>query len=212
MILVAEGWRRCACCRLIRPVGHFNAKKRWPDGSVRFYQSYCKRCALKRNRELNGWKPRRRMSAAQKTKRDIEKRLAYEERILADPVRFAEVQAKRRMDARLYRDRKRGGPPRPYPLRKTKLGVAVTERYRPPSKAEMVSAEPLRDYLKRTFYGWNAGEISTAHGQLMHRRILAVLSGEQDRIELDAVDRFLTLGLHRPDLLNDLYPLEEKAS
>jgi hypothetical protein len=212
MILVADGWRRCAACKQLKSIERFNAKSRWPDGRVRFYQSYCKPCARQRNRELNGWKPRRRMSAAQRAKRAIEKRERYEARILADPVLFAEAQAKRRMDARLYRDRQRGGPPRPYPLRKTKRGTPVTERYRPPSYAEMVSSEPLRNYLKHTYHGWTHREIGAEMGnssRLGGNALQRIFN--QDTVELAFADRVLTVGLRRPDLLNDLYPLEEAS-
>jgi hypothetical protein len=209
MILIAEGWRRCACCRALKPQARFNAKKFWPDGSVRYYQSYCKPCARQRNRELNGWKPRRRMSAAQRAKREIEKRQAYEERILADPERFAEIKAKRRMDARLYRERQRGGPPRVYPLRKTKCGVPVVEGYRPPSYVEMVPSEPLRTYLQHAFHGWTHREMGAVMGnssRLGGNALQRIFN--QDTVELAFADRVLTVGLRRPDLLNDLYPLE----
>lgn len=213
MILVAEGWRHCARCDVLKPLEKFNAKVRWPDGRVRFYQSYCKPCARQRNRELNGWKPRRRMSAAQRAMREIKSRQDYEARILADPERFAEVRAKRRMDARLWRERQRGGPPRPYPQRKTKCGTPVTEAYRQPSCTEMVSSEPLRNYLEHTYHGWTHREIGAAIGnsaRLGGGKALQRIFN-QDTVELDFADRVLTVGLRRPDLLNDLYPLEEAS-
>ena len=74
-----------------------------------------------------------------------------------------------------------------------------------------VDAEPLVTYLRDTFPGWSAWDIyQQTHHAVSDRLLRALLDGDRPRLALDSVDRFLTIGLGRPDLLNALYPMEAR--
>lgn len=82
------------------------------------------------------------------------------------------------------------------------------DAYRKPTRVEVVAPEPLLEFIGARFDGWESYEIAAMTGQAVSERWLSRLIRERPAVvELDAVDRFLTLGLGRPDLLNDLYPI-----
>jgi hypothetical protein len=82
------------------------------------------------------------------------------------------------------------------------------QHYRRPTRVEVVTPEPLLDFIGARFDGWESYEIAAVAGEAVSERWLSRLLRERPAVvELDAVDRFLTLGLGRPDLLNDLYPI-----
>jgi hypothetical protein len=77
-----------------------------------------------------------------------------------------------------------------------------------PTRVEVVAPEPLLEFIGARFDGWESYEIAALAGNAVSERWLSRLIRERPAVvELDAVDRFLTLGLGRPDLLNDLYPI-----
>lgn len=82
------------------------------------------------------------------------------------------------------------------------------DRYRKPSHVEAVPPEPLVAWICARFDGWQSHEIAAIAGDAVSERwLFKLLHGNPASLELDAVDRFLTLGFGRPDLLNDLYPI-----
>lgn len=82
------------------------------------------------------------------------------------------------------------------------------QHYRKPTRVEVVTPEPLLEFIGARFDGWESYEIAALAGEAVSERWLSRLIRERPPVvELDAVDRFLTLGLGRPDLLNDLYPI-----
>jgi hypothetical protein len=74
---------------------------------------------------------------------------------------------------------------------------------------ERVNAGPLLELLRDMFPGWTAHQIALLAGYtISDRRLRDVLNERQDHVELETVDRLLTRGLGRPDLLYVLYPLD----
>jgi hypothetical protein len=214
MIVLHAGFRHCTGCWRILPKANFNAKTRGPDGEPRTFQSRCRPCARRRQRQLTGAKPKPApLTAEELRERQAKQRVAYVEAIRADPAKLAAWRATRRMDAKLARDRKRGGPPRrKYPQRRMLAKRRVSLAWAGPSRAETVPAAPLRAYIGRRFPGFEAGEVAVAVGEAVsYKGLHRLLTDRVDRIELDFVDRFLTRGLGRPDLLDALYPYEAVA-
>lgn len=210
MIVLNADFRHCTGCWRILPKANFNAKTRGPDGEPRTFQSRCRPCARRRQRQLTGARPKPpRLTAEEVRQRQALRRVEYIDRIRSDPVSLAEWRAKRRMDAKLARDRRRGGPPtRTYPLRRKLAGARVPDTYTGPSHAETVPAEPLRRYLHYRFPDLDVQAIHLAvKGAVSDRGIYRLLNNRAETVELDFADRLLTLGLGRPDLLNVLYPV-----
>jgi hypothetical protein len=103
---------------------------------------------------------------------------------------------------RFYYWKKAGDRPRARSM------IPTRQHYRKPARAEVVTPEPLLEFIGARFDGWNCYEIAALAGDAVSERWLSKLMLERPAVvELDAVDRFLTLGLGRPDLLNDLYPV-----
>jgi len=50
-LLVIAGRRNCTKCGRWRPVSDFSVNRRWPDGTVRWLNSYCWACEQRRARE-----------------------------------------------------------------------------------------------------------------------------------------------------------------
>jgi hypothetical protein len=210
MIVLNADFRHCTGCWRILPKANFNAKTRWPDGQPRTFQSRCRPCARRRQRQLTGARPKPpRLTVEEVRQRQALRRTEYIERIRSDPVSLADWRAKRRMDAKLARDRRRGGPPtRTYPLRRKLAGTTVPDNYTAPSKVETVPAEPLRVYLEKRFPNYDASAMLLAvRGAVSDKGLRRLFNDRVPTIELDFADRLLTLGLGRPDLLNALYPV-----
>jgi hypothetical protein len=128
----------------------------------------------------------------------------YYERMMATPEGRAEVIVSKRISRRLRAERE--GRVYANPKR------ATVEPYRQVAHgkgSEVVPAGPIMAYLERTFPGWKPGEIATFIRNAVSGRLVYHLLVERPvNVELDAVDRLVTLGLGRPDLLLVLYPLE----
>jgi len=215
MIVVADGWKRCSRCRLFLPAVEAFSSRRTRKGTPAF-DSYCRVCRrdLARARRSNpvfrerdkararaAYHRRRQDPLWVAVERNRKAALARQTRAL-DPERTAETQR-----FAYWKAREDAG----HPLVRTRaLEHGPRLHYRPPSKADVVPAEPLLRYLRHAFHGWKPGEITSAHGGVIGRRLLEAFNGRQDMLDLDAVDRFLTIGMGRPDLLNELYPLESR--
>lgn len=134
--------------------------------------------------------------------RDATKR--YYDRVMATPEGHAEVIVSKRLSRRLRAERE--GRTYAIPNRPT------VEPYRQVAHgkgSETVPVGPLVAYLERTFPGWNPGEIASHAGNAVSGRLVYRLLVERvGNVELDAVDRLVTHGFGRPDLLLALYPLE----
>lgn len=76
-----------------------------------------------------------------------------------------------------------------------------------PSKVEVVDAEPLREFIRTAFPDTNANALAAKIAFAISDRRLRDLLNGQPKIELDTADRFFTVGLGRPDLLNATYPI-----
>jgi hypothetical protein len=104
--------------------------------------------------------------------------------------------------ARFYYWKNAGERPR------AKARFPTRQHYQKPTRVEVVEPEPLLEFIGARFDGWNCYEIAALAGDAVSERWLSRLMLDRPAVvELDAVDRFLTLGLGRPDLLNDLYPV-----
>jgi hypothetical protein len=112
--------------------------------------------------------------------------------------------AARQRERRAKRTRPRTRPPRP--PRRTPTTVNGT--WQPPgSNSDLVDTGPLLNYLTAAFPGLDHvayADLLKMDVSLMRR----LLNGEHGHITLHVVDRALTHGLGRPDLLTALYPPE----
>jgi hypothetical protein len=101
---------------------------------------------------------------------------------------------------RLLEARETGEPFRPPPPPEPKP--------KPRPKPEIyVNAGPLAAYLRMTFPHLPASEIALAL-TVPERRLRPIMAGTDDRVTLAWVDKAVTRGLGRPDLLNQLYPVD----
>jgi hypothetical protein len=135
--------------------------------------------------------------------REKEASRRWRERMMEDEERHAHYLAGRRIGQRIAVERVTGD------LAGASRERDASDAYRLPSKAETVSADPLRRYVLARFPGWALHEIVQVAGRSVSDKLLSrVLREHAHTIELDAADRFLTRGLGRPDLLLALYPPE----
>jgi hypothetical protein len=84
----------------------------------------------------------------------------------------------------------------------------AVESYQPPTGTvdESVEALPFVLWVSGTFPGLSSEELGPRL-LIDPRRLDAMFGGDQQRVSLHVVDRALTTGLGRPDVLNSLYPL-----
>lgn len=208
--------KRCSRCYFRKPTVYFHPRERRPDGTVRTYQSRCKACAREFARETNarqrnrdrpydGRKPS--MTREQALARRREQYAARMARIAADPEKLAEWRESVRLKEKLRRER-HGAKSYP-PRRKWRDGRKVAGSWCPPSALETVDPAPFIAYLDRAFVGWTREELARVIG--VPSRRLRDWGDQGMRAELDAIDRALTKGLGRPDLLNALYPVKVGA-
>jgi hypothetical protein len=173
------------------------------DGSAR-WDSYCRRC--RRARTRRSWQARR------STPEGLEAMRAYyreNKRTYRALHPEAEKEARKRRWARIVADPKRH---RQVNRNRRRYVAKLRAPYRPPHKNEVVPAAPLRTFLVQRFPGWESFEIAAvAHHAVSPRLLYRVFHQQAQVLELDAVDRLLTAGLGRPDLLNTLYPRDGSA-
>lgn len=157
-------------------------RTRWEDGSPRNVQANCKACNAVLCRE---WRRRR--------GEDPEKR-ARQNRWLAslDPERKAVIRDRQK----LWWRRKAGTTPDHY------------REHRPQHGGPTVPAPPFATWLLTL--GSSAAEIAR-RTELNERRVRSVIGQEQERVELDTVDRAL-LAVGDGTTLDDLYDAKELAA
>lgn len=222
--------RQCPRCERTQPAENFFAKTRYDDGSVRTRQTLCRDCSRERQRELGGWKPRSRQSAEARRK---SRKAAYE-RIKRDPERAAKLRATKREQARRRRERAKTDPAVDAAIRATTkrywdkrkadpeimLDKIIDARIRYRDMADprfshsdaveafvdvddFVPAEPFVDWLVKTFGEYAPPEFELLVGHKLERFY------DQGAISLRVVDRVVTHGLGRPDLVESLYPYDK---
>lgn len=176
---VIERERACLICGEIKPWGAFYAALKWPDGTMRSPQSYCKMCRTKLSNE---WQRKNR-----EWRREWERRRYA--RLRNDP----EWMGMRRDINRESQRRRFNRTPRPsvQPVR------AVGELDPVPFAAW------LREASKR--YDGGVSELALL-ADVNVRTLRAVLYGERARVSLDVVDRVLIAD--GSITLNDLYPFD----
>lgn len=201
--------KRCSRCGFNKPVTYFHVRRRNDDGTPRTYLSRCKACMREVNREVNGHRPRKpAMTHAERLARKREKYAARMTVLSADPAALAEWREYLRVKEKLRRERLGA---KQYPPRTAwQDGTPIAGAYEPPSRREIVDPAPFVDFLARAFPGWTYESLGALLG-LPPRRLREWAEYQGGNATLDAVDRALTRGLGRPDLLNTLYPVEVPA-
>lgn len=205
-------YRVCPRCETERAFREFHAKTRNEDGSVRTVQTYCKTCQGDRAREREGRQAKKKPQS--EARRRYLRRVRYRarmRRIFSDPALIAEYRIEQRMKAKMVRQ---ANGATPYPPRKvqkggvalTAQGLPVVDAYRARhDDAEILDAGPFVEWLTREFPRTSVRELSYAL-KVPERHLQALKAGEEARVSLDFVDRAVTVGLGRPDILNALYP------
>lgn len=206
-------YRVCKRCGMEKAFREFHAKVRNDDGSVRSVQSLCKPCQVIYTRELQGYRPRKK--AKSEARRRYLRHVRYRarmRRIFSDPELIAEYRIEQRMKAKMIR---LANGAKPYPPRKvqrggaalTRAGIPVVDAYQDRhEESEAVPAAPFVDWLNREFPRTPPSQLAWAL-KVPERRLYALKVGEVTTISIDFVDRAVTVGLGRPDILNDLYPM-----
>jgi hypothetical protein len=206
--------KQCPKCGVVKPLTRRNFVTTKSRKTGKTYWKHCRTCDSARQK-----------AQRERVKADPELAEHYRQRHTEDQRRRYQADPeKHRAYQRAYRAKLKEQEPERYgelfliPRRFRRenrpaqfVGHAKFEPYRPPSCVDSVPAEPFRVWLERTFAGWTLEEIARAAGySLPVRRLYGVLH-EQDTVSLDAVDRFCTVGLGRPDVVNVLYPYQEAA-
>jgi hypothetical protein len=202
----------CPVCGQEKSIRH--SFYRWRDSRTGHMRTarLCKVCSRARAQERNARVmadaytadlERKRRTAYRRTHPrpdDAAKSRSYRERLKETNPEVYEQQI---ADARIRKGQRRDSEA---PSSTRRWAIAA---HRAPSKAETVSADPLRRYVLARFPGWTLHEIAEVTGRSVSDKLLSrVLREHAATIELDVADRFLTLGLGRPDLLLALYPPE----
>lgn len=194
------------CGRVLLLNGRNFVRTKHPRKPGRWLYKHCRACERKRQAHLRAAvkrdpvrlehtralaREKNRRSRAAQPEKHREWQRNYRDRLKADPERYAEI-VLLPLRFRVEHERKRPG----------------RDTYRPPSAHyDVVDAGPFLEFLRSTFPGWAANELAELTGHAASaRRLQDILACRQTTIELPTVDRFLTRGLGRPDLLNALYP------
>ena len=174
--------KMCARCRTPKTLEEFPKAPRMTDGR----HSYCRACMNEYRREWLKANPDKRAQRRANARR-----------------RYREIKAERVTAARIGR-RGRNGNTRTQ--RKNTI-----EPYLPVSCKDVVPAAPFAQYVGELFPGWTPGELAVLLA-IPERRVRDLLEYGAEAVTLDLVDRALTIGLGRPDVLNALYPYEDSAA
>lgn len=214
---------------------NFYAKDRNPDGSIKTRGTYCKRCCRERQRELRGHRPKdmsrqseaarrmRRKAAYARLKRDPERAAKLRaakreqarrrrERAKTDPAVDAAIRAttkrhydKLRNDPQLWEDKLIDARIRYRDAKESEVRETnAVGAYRAPSAKDAVDAEPFLAYLQVAFPDASSEALEALTG-IPSTRFREIKRGKE-RLTLDLIDRALTRGLGRPDLVAALYP------
>jgi hypothetical protein len=178
----------CPRCDVTKPLDDFYARTRWPDGTVRYYKSYCKACD---NRARKAWEhanPEKAREWARngslRRRRDPERgdmRRAYER----------DYQEKRRRAA--------GVPPRVF------RSVPVPDR-----SGEFLPVGPFAEFLRRlgSREGLNRRAVARLVG-LSEETVRRILNGHQALVDAATVDAALCR--EGSLTLRELYPVALNA-
>ena len=206
--------KRCARCKETKvardhPDSEFWVSNRNPDGSVKFWQGYCKACSKERRREY---------VEANRERVNEQRRKRHRERMETDPAyrerhrvasraahlrwmeRDPEAEEKLRTAARNYQRRRRAEDPEAvnelarleYALRAEREGRTVKRsRTVIDGTAPRVDADPFRAWLEAYMAATGLGPQVVAEDLgLVPRRLRGVLAG-QAKVAVDVVDRAL---------------------
>jgi hypothetical protein len=228
--------RDCPRCERNLEATQFHAKTRFEDGSVRTRQTLCIDCARERQRELGGHKPKSAMSKGERKRRRRElyaEKMADPER--AERQRIAkreqarrrralaktdpEVDAAIRAATKRHYDRIRSDP-EAWQAKLTdqriryrgegdpiSLHSDANGGWQPGAHLEaIVPADPFLAYLGEAFPDATPEQLEELTG-IPSRRFREFTYGKAV-VSLDLVDRALTIGLGRPDLVAALYPYD----
>lgn len=229
--------RPCVSCGETKAAEEFHAKERNDDGSIRTRQSQCKSCQKARLNELRGFKQREEVTKRTKKRRRAKKRRErYKERVSTDIDYRNHRRKTNRENARKERERAKTDPEVAERIRAREERYRAKLAADPERRAEAAEIQRL-DYRmrhpesnRRYFQAINAyneaRELLAAKPFLMFllayeftpeqweaktgvpaKRFRDVLNG-QDKVSLAVVDQTVTVGLGRPDFLNDLYPIK----
>lgn len=216
--------RECPRCERFLDAEHFYAKGKNEDGSARGRATYCKDCSREMQRKPNGYKARRKRSKAEERMRSA----AYYAKLKRDPERMEVYRATRREQARKRYERAKTDPKLAASLRraqarsrkKRRVENAVDDRIRRRDQTDPISlypdaieafdgdapdwvpAEPFLAWLAMTFGDNAPPELALLVGHDLER------FRRQVAISLGVVDRVVTHGLGRPDLVESLYPFD----
>lgn len=205
-------YRVCPRCEKEKAFREFHAKTRDEDGSVRTVQTFCKTCQSDRARERDGRQPRK--PAMSERRRRYLRKVRYRarmRRIFSDPTLIADYRIEQRMKAKMARQANGATPYSPRKVQRggaalTREGTPIVGAYRGKAEAdEIVDAGPFVEWFTREFPRTSVRELSYAL-KVPERHLQALKAGEGATVSLDFVDRAVTLGLGRPDILNALYP------
>lgn len=228
--------RDCPRCKRHLEAAQFHAKTRAEDGSVRSRQTLCRDCGRERQRELNGHRPQSISSKAERKRRRRERYVAMmadperaerhrktkreqarrrRERAKADPA----VDAAIRATTKRHYDRVRNDP-EAWQLKlidqriryrdvndPSVLHSVANGAWEPGAHLDViVPADPFLAYLGDAFPEASPEQLESLTG-IPSRRFREFTYG-QAVVSLDLVDRALTIGLGRPDLVAALYPYD----
>lgn len=178
-VKVVERERECLICGESKPWSAFYAARKWPDGTMRSPQSYCKVC---RTRIGNEWQRKNR-----EWRREYDRRRYA--RLRQDP---EWVGIRREIDREAKRRRFNHRP------REAVLSVLPVGELAP---------APFAAWLRDAMACYEGGLTEIARlSDVSSRTLSAVLHGERERVSLDVVDRVLVAD--GSITLNDLYPLD----
>jgi hypothetical protein len=201
---VPKGFRQCVDCEQIKPESDFHIKTKWPDGSPRYFHSYCKPCHLARNRVSQGVKDRGR---------------PYRERPPRLPVEEARERKRERERARMENPE----------YRKRKYDAVQRWQKKNPGKARRIKQKGNREYRRRLKEPWTPAlqpsenlspapfvryvrsafpnlEVAAEVMHMDYSHLRHICEPNRSRVSLIVVDRAL-VAAGRPDVLNTLYPV-----
>lgn len=179
-----EPTKVCARCKERKPWSQFNAKAKWPDGTMRQPHSQCRACRREHSQQ---WHRRKRLADPEWAQ--ARRQRAYRS-LRADPERWAATLARSRQWSREH-----------YGYR------VIKSRYDRPTHHRGGGAgldpRPFAAWLATL--GRSAEAISHVVG-LEAAQVRKYLNGERQTVTLDVVDRAL-LNANTLTTLDDLYPL-----
>jgi hypothetical protein len=199
-----ERLKECSYCHQWKPVGRFFAKEYDDQHEVRLWSSRCKLCHKLIQRRKAGHKARKPgMTPAQQRARRLELYAKNMAVVRADPEQLAAYREAARVKEKLRRERKGS---KTYPPRRKQNGKPIMRAYEPVSAKGALDAEPFVRWLRDEFPHTPIPEVARALAA-PERHLRDLYGGITNHVTLDFVDRAVTRGLGRPDVLNTIYPM-----